>query len=236
MTARCKWFESHSYTFDVPSGVKQGGVLSPHFFAVYVDELICILRKLNRGCKIGNLFIACLFYADDLTLLSPIRSVMQKLLDACYQYGEKYCLSFNLKKTKTIVFGKKLSTLNCIPLYLNDREIEYVQEWKYLGTTLKRVDSAPFIIFSCSEDLAKFYRASNAVLNAIKKPSENVLMHLLFTNCVTILTYAADVKEYTSREMSSLNTAINNCIRRIFSFSRSECTCPSNSIWISIHL
>ena len=45
-------------------------------------------------------------------------------------------------------------------------------------------------------------------------------MYLLFTNCVTILTYAADVKEYTSREMSGLNTAINNCIRRIFSFSR----------------
>ena len=47
-------------------------------------------------------------------------------------------------------------------------------------------------------------------------------MHLLFTNCVSILTYAADVKEYTSREMSSINTAINNCIRRIFSFSRRE--------------
>jgi len=145
---------------------------------------------------------------------------MQKLLDTCYEYGEKYCLSFNFKKTKTIVFGKKLS--ECVPLHLNGSKIEFVQEWKYLGTTLRRIDSHPFIVFSCSADLAKFYRASNAVLNAVRKPSENVLMHLLFTNCVSILTYAADVKEYPSREMGNLNTAINNCIRRIFSFSSQE--------------
>ena len=40
--------------------------------------------------------------------------------------------------------------------------------------------------------------------------------------CVPVLTYAAEVKEFNAREMSSSNVAINNAIRRIFSFSRME--------------
>ena len=47
-------------------------------------------------------------------------------------------------------------------------------------------------------------------------------MHLLYSNCVPVLTYAAEVKEFNAREMSSINVAINNAIRKIFSFGRME--------------
>ena len=47
-------------------------------------------------------------------------------------------------------------------------------------------------------------------------------MQLLYTNCVQIILYACDVKKYSAKEMGDINTAINNAIRKIFSFNRWE--------------
>ena len=41
----------------VRNGVKQGGVLSPILFTVYLDSLIENLKQRNIGCKIGNKFL-----------------------------------------------------------------------------------------------------------------------------------------------------------------------------------
>ena len=49
-------------------------------------------------------------------------------------------------------------------------------------------------------------------------------MNLLYSNCIPNLTYAAEVKDVTSREMQKLNTALNDAIRRIFSYNRWEST------------
>ena len=49
-------------------------------------------------------------------------------------------------------------------------------------------------------------------------------MKLLYSNCVPTLTYGCDVKIFNSKDMQSCNVAINNAIRRIFSFKRWEST------------
>jgi hypothetical protein len=223
LTAQCRWGDKCSFGFDVTTGVKQGGVLSPYLFAVYIDDLIVILRSRQLGCHMVGLFLACLFYADDLTLVAPLRSVMQQLIDICYDYGREYCLSFNFKKTKTVVFGKNPLKVTPANLTLNGEKIEFVSEWKYLGATVcNNSTSYANFMFSAQEDLRKFYGATNVILSATRKPDKNVLLHLLYTNCVPILSYAAEVKEYSSRDMTSLNTAVNFAIRRVFTYNRWE--------------
>ena len=99
------------------------------------------------------------------------------------------------------------------------KEVEYVQSIKYLGTTIC-ADGG--FSFSISHELRNFYRASNAILNVLTKPNENVLMHLLYINCVPILTYACGVKTLSSKDMSDCTIALNDAIRKIFSFNRWE--------------
>ena len=95
--------------------------------------------------------------------------------------------------------------------------MEYVSSVKYLGFFIK---SDVQYGFSIAEDLCKFFGAANSVLNVLTRPSEEVLMKLLYSNCVPILSYGAAVKDFsiTAREKQQLNVAINNAVRRIFSF------------------
>ena len=100
-----------------------------------------------------------------------------------------------------MVFGKLSSTdtSSFAPIYLNDAPIDFVKQWKYLGVTIVTGSS---LSFSAIPELRSFYRATNSILSVLNKPSEVVLMKLLYCNCVPILTYAAAVKEFSSREMS----------------------------------
>ena len=89
-----------SSVFDVPTGTKQGGILSPDFFAMYMHDLIDQLKNSGYGTYVIKMCIACIFFADDIVLLSPSRHGLQKLLDICVKYCEKFCLDFNVAKSK----------------------------------------------------------------------------------------------------------------------------------------
>ena len=66
MKCRVKWGEAYSVDFDVPIGTKQGGISSPGYFSLYVNDLIVLLRKLGLGCHVISWFIGCILFADDL--------------------------------------------------------------------------------------------------------------------------------------------------------------------------
>ena len=55
----------------VKNGVRQGGIISPIVFCVYVNSLLLYLRNSGFGWYIGNFFVGALTYTDDLALLAP---------------------------------------------------------------------------------------------------------------------------------------------------------------------
>ena len=73
--------------------------------------------------------------------------------------------------------------------------------------------------YSALQDLRSFHRAVNSILCGRVKPNNQVLLKLVYTNCVPILTYACSVKEYSYVSMHNCHVAVNNAIRRIFSFA-----------------
>ena len=47
-------------------------------------------------------------------------------------------------------------------------------------------------------------------------------MKLLYSNCVPIMTYGCNVKELSGPDMTTCTVALNNAIRKIFSYKRWE--------------
>ena len=51
--------------------MKQGGVISPVLFCIYIDNLLLELSTFGFGCFIGEVFLGALAYADDIVLWHP---------------------------------------------------------------------------------------------------------------------------------------------------------------------
>ena len=165
-------------------------------------------------------FLVAILFADDICLIAPTRTGLNKLISVCSSYCSEFGLQFNPVKSKVVVFSKKKRNVSAFaPVLLNGQPVEYVDCIKYLGTTIV---SNPHFAFSAKNDLINFYRATNSILNVLHRPSEEVAMQLLYTNCVPILTYACAIKEFSAKDMTNCTVALNDAIRKIFSFKRWE--------------
>ena len=84
--------------------MKQGGVLSPILFGIYLDKPLLKLKKSGIGCHIGNIFTGALAYADGVVLLAPTEHAMSLMLKICFEFSKTFDLIFNADKSKFIHF------------------------------------------------------------------------------------------------------------------------------------
>jgi len=106
---RVRWGEAVTDGFLATNGVKQGGVLSPSLFTLYIDPLLRRLSNAGIGCHMGNVFCAGLGYADDVILMSPSRMSLKRQLHLCATYAEEFNVAFNPAKSKIILVPSKSS-------------------------------------------------------------------------------------------------------------------------------
>ena len=103
-TMAVRWGNLISNPFHVSNGVRQGGILSPYLFNMYMDELSTRLNNLKIGCSIDDLFINHLMYADDLVLISPSTRGLSRLIEECQKYGLEFDIHFNSSKSAVMFF------------------------------------------------------------------------------------------------------------------------------------
>ena len=95
--------------------VRQGGVLSPYLFAVYVNDIIAGVEGLNVGCVMCFVLMCIILYADDILLLAPsVNAFLQlgPLLSTCELELRKLDLFINSAKSVFLRIGPRRSN-NC---------------------------------------------------------------------------------------------------------------------------
>ena len=93
------WNSVKSRYFTMANGVKQGGVISPIFFSLYIDSLLDHLLMSGFGCHIEGVYMGALSYADDITIMCPSIGGLNKMLKICYSFAQSNSIIFNNKKT-----------------------------------------------------------------------------------------------------------------------------------------
>ena len=78
---RIRWNGAYSDTFTICNGVKKDGVLSPLLFNIYLEELFLKLEGRGLECHRNCMFVGAFIYADDITILAPKSTSLNKMLD-----------------------------------------------------------------------------------------------------------------------------------------------------------
>ena len=211
---RVKWDENYSQWFPVLAGVRQGGILSPDLYCLYVNDLITELESLNVGCYVMDVFMASLMYADDMALLAPSVKGLQLLLERCSEFCDRWDICLNAKKSKLLYFGKKCSSLYS-PV-LNGKQLEWVDSWNYLGVNVVSGRK-----FGCSvmERIKSFYRCANAIFRIEGRSDDETMLRLVESHCVPVLTYGIEISHFCdARERSKIRAAYNSIFRRIYGY------------------
>ncbi len=129
-----KWGNSMSAPFSVSNGVRQGTILSPFLFNVYMDDLSKLLKGCVTGCMIGNTVINHLMYADDLVIFCPYSAGLQQLLRVCSQYGSDFDIKYNAKKSNILIIRSSEDSRVSFPdSSLSGNVLQVCDEVKYLG-------------------------------------------------------------------------------------------------------
>ena len=97
---RCRYVGARVFQ-TLSNGVRQGSILSPHLFAVYLDGLLIDLSESGVGCHWGCSFAGAFGYADDIVLLAPC-AVLPLLIFTYPEYIEQISQYCNQKISRDI--------------------------------------------------------------------------------------------------------------------------------------
>ena len=198
------------------NGVKQGAVLSPILFCVYIDDLLLLLTKAGVGCYIGFHFVGALAYADDIVLVAPSASALRTLLATCDDYARKFCITFNAIKSKCLVaLPRRCNWLrpylqNCT-FFIGNRPIEYVNQFTHLGHIISDdLSDDDDIITRCNH----FIGQVNNVLCYFRGLTPSTIYKLFRSYCTSF--FGSELWLLSNSKIESLCVAWRKAVRRVW--------------------
>lgn len=200
-----------SEEFPTVMGLKQGCILSPTFFSLFIDD---VTKILPGGANVAGLEIKILLYADDIVIFAESREALQLMINRIGKYFETWNLQINLEKSKIMIFSGGGRMAKNERWFYHGQQIEVVNEYKYLGVILTTKLSW------AKHFKLKFAQATTA-LNATwwkllgnRNIAHSVKYKIFNTTMQSIMCYAAQVWGY--EEFNDVEKLQRFFIKRVF--------------------
>ena len=179
-------------------------VLNGLLFTIYVDQLFIQLKNCGFGCYIGNLFSGAFGYADDIVLLAPTVTSLNKLYDVCKQYGQEYSIMFNPHKSKLLAYGSNIEGCTIDNNFLISQPSE-----KHIGHVIGPQSIDRELNCKTSELIVN----TNHILSVFKHASFEIKYKLFKTYSMPL--YGCVLWDHSSQCMEKLYVTWRKCVRKI---------------------
>ena len=128
-----KGFKSN--VFSVTQGTRQGGVISPHLFLCFINDLLNMLCASDKGFSICGINVCCPTVADDMLLQSLTKFGLQALIDICVRYFYRWRLEYNVMKCAVLVCNESDTEFKRSKRRwaLGDHELTETDKYTHLG-------------------------------------------------------------------------------------------------------
>lgn len=215
-----RWKNILTDCFYMKNGVRQGSVLSPYLFCLYMRSVSTPVINSDLGCHISGMPSNILLYADDIVILSPSWRAQQMLLNMCHDIVTKQGMKFNVTKCVTMIFTPYKSRRHVAYLFPNftlaGSQLTTVDKCKYLGHLISNVNED-------NDDMLRqmglLFARTNFLIRKFSKCSRIVKLSLFKTFCVNFYCVAL-WNSFTVTVYRRLEAAYVKCVKKFFGFDR----------------
>ena len=202
-----------SASFTSHIGVRQGDVLSPNLFKLFISDIDNYFSDSCDPAEIHDVKINCLSYADDIILLSRSANGLRSCLDNHKSFSDDWGMQVNIKKTKVVIFSKnKYPHLDKFPY--GSAHVDVVDNYKYLGVHFSKNGSSK----TAHEQLYKkglksYFRLCKTLPTCTNNP--NTFLHLFDHIVKPCLLYGSEIWGIDSNKRLKEATTIETLFRDI---------------------
>jgi len=149
--AAVKWKDGLSDWFEVRTGVRQGCVIVPHFFNIFIDYIVReTLHVMPSDMKLGyrvcnhitwtrsdkplhEIVLQLRMYADDMVLVCDCPHDLEVLIERMDTITQKWGMCINVAKTKIMCIHMNHVDAMNMNVSIRDMKFEVVNDFTYLG-------------------------------------------------------------------------------------------------------
>ena len=185
-----------------------------------MDEIIVNLLESKCGISIGQYKISVLVYCHDVLLISTSLSHLQHMLNICMEFGQKWKIKYNPRKSELMNAGLKLFEDVDIQVLMYGISLPLVTQLVYLGMTLRQDNEYAQDCIDQFNSVIRSYFSLHAIGTKATGFKPFTKSHIYNSFCLPKMTYGLGLRTISTKTINWIERAQNNLIRSTLGISK----------------